>query len=73
MTWLEFGYAWLLLGLVNYGIKFVKYRKDWNKEGSQVFFFAVLIGALVFGPVGLLSTLIRSRGNPFKTIPPKTG
>jgi hypothetical protein len=69
MTWLDFFAAWLFLGLVNYGIKFVKYHKDWKKEGNHVFFFAVLVAAFVFGPVGLLSTLIRSRGNPFKTLP----
>ena len=69
MTWLDFLVAWLSLGLANYGIKFLKYHKDWNKEGNHVFFVAVLIAALVFGPVGLLITLIRARGNPFKTVP----
>lgn len=69
MTWLDSLVAWLSLGLVNYGIKFLKYQKDWNKDGSHVFFFAVLVAALVFGPIGLLITLIRSRGNPFKTVP----
>ena len=69
MTWLEYFYAWLLLGLVNYGIKLLKYHNDWQKDGNQVFFVAVLFAALVFGPVGLLITLIRSRGNPFRTLP----
>ena len=69
MIWLDFVFAWLLLGFVNYGIKFVKYRNDWKKEGNRVFFVAVLVGALVFGPIGLLVTLVRARGNPFKTVP----
>lgn len=69
MTWLNFVFAWLLLGFLNYGIKFLKYRNDWNKEGQRVFFVAVLVAALVFGPIGLMMTLVRSRGNPFKTGP----
>jgi hypothetical protein len=60
MTWLDYVFAWLLLGLVNYGIKFLKYRSDWKRD---------LVGALVFGPIGLLVTLVRSRGNPLKTVP----
>ena len=40
MTWLEYLYAWLLLGLVNYGIKLLKYHNDWQKDGNQVFFVA---------------------------------
>jgi hypothetical protein len=69
MIWLDLAFAWLLLGLVNYGIKFLKYRNDWKKEGNQVFFVAVLVAALLFGPIGLLVTLVRARGNPFKTVP----
>lgn len=69
VIWLDFVLAWLLLGFVNYGIKFLKYRNDWKKAGNRVFFVAVLVGALVFGPIGLLVTLVRSRGNPFKTVP----
>ena len=69
MTWLDNVFAWLLLGLVNYGIKFLKCRNSWKQEGNQVFFVAVLVGALLFGPIGLLVTLVRSRGNPFKTVP----
>lgn len=67
MTWLDYGYAWLIAGLVNYGIKLLKYHNDWRKDGNHVFFIAVLIAALVFGPMGLLVTLIRSGGNPFKS------
>jgi hypothetical protein len=69
MTWLDYVFAWLLLGLVNYGIKFLKYRNDWKQEGNQIFFVAVLVGALLFGPIGLLVTLVRSKGHPFKTVP----
>ena len=69
MIWLDVAFAWLLLGLVNYGIKFLKYRNDWKKEGKQVFFVAVLVAALLFGPIGLVVTLVRARGNPFKTVP----
>jgi hypothetical protein len=66
MTLLDGVLIWLACGLLNYAIKLIKYWRDWSAEGNQVFFVAVLISALVFGPVGLLSTLIRSRGNPFK-------
>jgi len=66
MTLLDFVLAWLAVGLVTYTIKLIKYWRDWNAEGKRGFFVAMLIGALVFGPIGLLSTLIRSRGNPFK-------
>ena len=66
MTLLDFVLVWLGFGLIAYAIKLIKYWRDWKEEGNQVFFVAVLIAALVFGPIGLLSTLIRSRGNPFK-------
>jgi branched-subunit amino acid ABC-type transport system permease component len=59
---------WFLFGIITYAIKYIKYKDDWNKEGRRVFFFAVLIAALIFGPIGLLSTLLRSKGNPFKAI-----
>jgi hypothetical protein len=57
---------WFAFGLITYAIKLVKYWRDWRKAGNQIFFVLVLVGALFFGPIGLLSTLIRSRGNPFK-------
>ena len=68
MTLFDVVLMWLAFGLITYAIKLIKYWRDWRAEGNQVFFVAVLIAALVFGPVGLLSTLIRSRGNPFKQI-----
>jgi len=66
MNWLDYFSLWILFGLIAYTIKYVKYRDDWKKEGNQVFFIGVLIAALIFGPIGLLMTLIRSKGNPFK-------
>jgi hypothetical protein len=57
-------YIWAALGLINYFIKFVNYRADWKKKGSRVFFIAILIGSVLFGPIGLLSTLIQSKGKP---------
>ncbi|MBK1618430.1 hypothetical protein U5801_25775 [Lamprobacter modestohalophilus] len=68
MTFLDGSLLWLAGGLINYAIKLIKYWRDWCEEHNRVFFVAVLISALIFGPVGLLITLIRSRGNPFKQI-----
>ena len=56
------------MGLITYGVKYVKYRNDWRKDGNKVFFVSVFIASLTLGPIGLLSTLIRARGNPFKEI-----
>ncbi len=61
MTLFDVVLAWRGFGLIAYAIKLIKYWRDWKEEGNQVFFVAELIGALVFGPIGLLSTLIRAR------------
>ena len=55
---------WLAFGLINYAIKFIKYKEDWKKEGNRVFFIAILIAAIAFGPIGLLLTLLNTKGNP---------
>ena len=57
-------YIWVALGLINYFIKYVNYRADWNRNGNRVFYIAILIGSVLFGPIGLLSTLIQSKGKP---------
>ncbi|NEX23419.1 hypothetical protein G3480_24515 [Thiorhodococcus mannitoliphagus] len=64
MSWIDYAGLWMIFGLINYAIKLIKFNKDWRKEGKGVFFVAVLLAALVFGPIGLLSTLITSRGKP---------
>ncbi|WLE97659.1 MAG: hypothetical protein QTN59_02230 [Candidatus Electrothrix communis] len=56
--------AWIAFGVINYLIKFLKYNKDWKKEGSQVYFVAVLVSALIVGPIGLFFTLINPKGKP---------
>jgi O-antigen/teichoic acid export membrane protein len=68
MSLYEYFLVWFLFGFITYAIKYVKYMDDWRRDGNQVFFVAVLITALIFGPIGLLLTLIRSKGNPFKKI-----
>lgn len=35
------------------------------KEGNRVFFIAALIAAMAFGPIGLLLTLLNTKGKPF--------
>ncbi len=57
-------YIWIVLGLINYSIKFVNFHKDWKKDGNQVFFIAIFIGSVLFGPIGLVSTLVQSKGKP---------
>ena len=66
MSWFEYIFMWLLFGVITYAIKYLKYKEDWRKERNSVFFVSVLIAALIFGPIGLISTLIRGKGNPFK-------
>ena len=65
MSLLHFIIAWFSLGGINYLIKYFKYNKDWKREGNQVYFVAVLISALILGPIGLFFTLINSKGKPF--------
>ncbi len=62
LDWLT---IWALFGLFNYWIKFTNYKEDWEKDGNQVFFIVVLLVAIILGPVGLLLTLINSKGKPF--------
>ena len=57
--------VWGAFGLINYAIKISKYKEDWKKEGNRVFFIAVLMAAIAFGPIGLLLTLLNTKGKPF--------
>jgi hypothetical protein len=36
-----------------------------KKEGNRVFFIAVLMAAIAFGPIGLLLTLLNTKRKPF--------
>lgn len=65
MNWIDYFVVWGAFGLITYAIKFIKYKEDWKQEGNRVFFIAVLIAAIAFGPIGLLLTLINSKGKPF--------
>ena len=62
MSWTEYMVAWVAFGLITYAIKFTKYKENWKQEGNRVFFLAVLVAAIVFGPIGLLATMINSKG-----------
>lgn len=62
---LQYLAIWILFGLINYWIKFTNYKEDWKKDGNQIFFVAIFLFAVIFGPVGLLLTLINSKGKPF--------
>ena len=64
MSWIEHVVAWVALGLITYAIKLVKYKENWKEEGNRVFFIAVLVAAILFGPIGFLVTMIRSKGKP---------
>ena len=64
MSLIDYAIVWITFGLITYAIKFIKYQENWNKEGNRIFYIAVLIGALVFGPIGLLLTMINSKGRP---------
>jgi len=66
MSWVDYTIIWIAFGIITYAIKFIKYNNDWKKEGNHVFFVAVLIAAIAFGPIGLLLTLINSKGKPFR-------
>jgi len=57
--------VWTAFGLINYAIKITRYKEDWKKEGNRVFFIAVLMAAIAFGPIGLLLTLLNTKGKPF--------
>ena len=65
MRWIDYMVLWVVFGLANYAIKLAKYKKDWEQEGNRAFFISVLVAAIAFGPVGLLLTLIKSKGKPF--------
>ena len=65
MTWADYIIVWLAFGLVTYVIKLINYKDSWMQEGNRIFFVAVLIAALAFGPIGLLFTIINSKGKPF--------
>jgi hypothetical protein len=65
MLWINYVVVWTAFGLINYAIKISKYKEDWKKEGNRVFFIAVLMAAIVFGPIGLLLTLLNTKGKPF--------
>jgi hypothetical protein len=65
VSWFDYTIIWITFGIITYAIKFIKYNNDWKKEGKQVFFVAVMIAAIAFGPIGLLLTLINSKGKPF--------
>ena len=58
--------VWVASGLINYGIKYSNFKEDWKKPENKIYKYLVLIGALLFGPVGLILTLINSRGKPYK-------
>ncbi len=64
MSWVEYTVAWVAFGLITYAIKFLKYKENWKREGNRVFFVGVLVAAIVLGPIGLLVTMIRSKGKP---------
>ena len=60
-----FSIFWIGFGLLNYWIKYSNYKKDWEKPENKIFFVAVLIGSLIFGPIGLILTVYNSMGKPF--------
>lgn len=68
MNWIDYTIIWIAFGTITYAIKFIKYNKDWKKEGNHIFFITVLIAAICFGPIGLLLTLINSKGQPFRNM-----
>ena len=57
--------GWFATGLINYGIKYSNFKEDWKKPENIMYKYLVLVGALLFGPVGLILTL-NSRGKPYK-------
>lgn len=65
MHWINYVVVWAAFGLINYAIKITKYKEDWKKEGNRVFFISVLIAAIAFGPIGLLLTLLNTKGKLF--------
>lgn len=65
MHWMNYVVVWTAFGLINYAIKITRYKEDWKKEGNRVFFIAVLMAAIAFGPIGLLLTLLNTKGKPF--------
>ena len=62
---LQYLVIWILFGFINYWIKFTNYKEDWKKDDNQIFFIAIFLFAVILGPVGLLLTLINSKGKPF--------
>jgi len=49
---------WISCGLLNYFIKLFNFYKDWLQPGEKIFFFTIFIVSIIFGPIGLILSLI---------------
>ena len=53
--------VWLAMGSLNFGMKYSEYKDEWAKLEKKWIIFALLLAALVCGPIGLILSIYNKR------------